>query len=516
MSLVSRFRVEILLFLLLLACYAYFPPRWADWNQNSRLNLTLAIVDDGSFQIDRFVANTGDYAKYNGHYYSDKAPGTSFLAVPVYAAVRPLLQTAPVQRVIERIGSSAAFGETLRPDGSGLAMEKVYFALVLMIVSFVTVAVPSALLGVLLYRFLELFDLGASWRVALALIYGLATPAFPYSNAFLGHQQVAAMLFVSFWMAFLIGQRRLAPHWSLLIGVLLGWTLITEYPAALIVAGVGLYLLVVLPDRRWIVGAALAGVPPLALMMAYNDAIFGTVMPVGYKYSELWQAEHQSGFMSLAGPNREALWGITFGAHRGLFLLAPVLLIGLAGFVAWWRSRTHRRELAVCVWAVVSFLLFNGSSVMWSGGFGVGPRYLVPMLPFLAFGIGAFVATWSAQWRARAVLGVTSVWSFLNVWAQTIGGQSFPQYQPNPLLDFSLPELAAGNVARNLGMALDLGGWASLLPLALVVLPGLVMLFRSVEEKRSLQVEGRWIENRELRTENRELRTENRELRTEN
>ncbi|MGC9042083.1 MAG: hypothetical protein ACP5MJ_21535, partial [Roseiflexus sp.] len=138
MSLVSRFRVEILLFLLLLACYAYFPPRWADWNQNSRLNLTLAIVDDGSFQIDRFVANTGDYAKYNGHYYSDKAPGTSFLAVPVYAAVRPLLQTAPVQRVIERIGSSAAFGETLRPDGSGLAMEKVYFALVLMIVSFVT------------------------------------------------------------------------------------------------------------------------------------------------------------------------------------------------------------------------------------------------------------------------------------------------------------------------------------------------------------------------------------------
>jgi len=477
MRIVRRFRVEILLFLMLLACYAYFPPRWADWNQNSRLNLTLAMVDDRSFQIDRFVANTGDYAKYNGHYYSDKAPGTSFLAVPVYAAVRPVLQTALVQRFIERLGSSAAFGETLRPGGSGLATEKVYFALVLMIVSFATVAVPSALLGVVLYRFLELFGLATGWRVMIALIYGLATPAFPYSNTFVGHQQVAALLFGAFWLVFLIGQRRLSPRWMLVVGVLLGWTLITEYPAALIVAGIGLYALIVLPDRRWIVGAALAGIPPLALMMAYNFAIFGTVLPVGYKYSELWQAEHQSGFMSLAGPNREALWGITFGVHRGLFLLAPVLLTGLAGFVAWWRAGIYRRELAVCIWAVASFLLFNGSSVMWSGGFGVGPRYLVPMLPFLAFGMGAFFAMWGVRWLSRVALVTTGGWSFLNVWAQTIGGQSFPQYQPNPLLDYSLPELAAGNVARNLGMALNLGGWASVLPLALFLAVSITVLF---------------------------------------
>jgi len=348
---------------------------------------------------------------------------------------------------------------------------------VLMIVSFATVAVPSALLGVVLYRFLELFGLATGWRVMVALIYGLATPAFPYSNAFVGHQQVAAMLFIAFWLVFLIGRQRLSPRWMLVVGFLLGWTLITEYPAALIVAGIGLYALIVLSDRRWIVGAALAGIPPLALMMAYNYAIFGTVLPVGYKYSELWQAEHQSGFMSLTGPNREALWGITFGIHRGLFVLAPVLLTGLAGFVAWWRAGVYRRELAVCIWAVVSFLLFNGSSVMWSGGFGVGPRYLVPMLPFLAFGMGAFLAMWGTRWRARVALVITGSWSLLNVWAQTIGGQSFPQYQPNPLLDYSLPELAAGNVARNLGMALNLSGWASLLPLALFLAVSITVLF---------------------------------------
>jgi hypothetical protein len=114
---------------------------------------------------------------------------------------------------------------------------------------------------------------------------------------------------------------------------------------------------------------------------------------------------------------------------------------------------------------------------MWSGGFGVGPRYLVPMLPFLAFGMGAFLAMWGARWQARVTLVITGGWSLLNVWAQTIGGQSFPQYQPNPLLDYSLPELAAGNVARNLGMALNLSGWSSLLPLALFLAVSITVLF---------------------------------------
>ncbi|MFQ3632588.1 MAG: hypothetical protein SNJ65_13450, partial [Roseiflexus sp.] len=42
-----------------------------------------------------------------------------------------------------------------------------------------------------------------------------------------------------------------------------------------------------------------------------------------------------------------------------------------------------------------------------------------------------------------------------------------------------LPELAVGNVARNLGMALDLGGWASLIPLALALLAGTTLLVRA-------------------------------------
>ena len=56
-----------LLFLGFLFCYAYFFPRWAEWNQNSRMDLTLAIVEQGRFAIDDYYENTGDYAVYGDH-----------------------------------------------------------------------------------------------------------------------------------------------------------------------------------------------------------------------------------------------------------------------------------------------------------------------------------------------------------------------------------------------------------------------------------------------------------------
>ncbi len=109
----------LLLFLTLCGVYAYTPPRWQDWNQNSRIDLTMAIVDQQTVRIDSYVSNTGDYATIGSHAYSDKAPGLSLLAVPVYLAVKatgPLGLTA----AIDRLSATSAVTATLNPDGRGM------------------------------------------------------------------------------------------------------------------------------------------------------------------------------------------------------------------------------------------------------------------------------------------------------------------------------------------------------------------------------------------------------------
>jgi len=469
-----------LLFATLLGCYTYFFPRWADWSQNSRLDLTLAIVDRGTFSIDAYYKNTGDYALFEGRHYTDKAPGPSFLAVPVYAVVRPILRSAPVQTRLEHLAKRPSFLSTLREDGTGLLSEKIYFAVVLYIVTIVVIAIPSAALGVLLYLFMV--DLGVTplWSGVVTLIYGLGTNAFTYSGAFFSHQLVAFLLFGAFYVGFRMRQRRLSSGWAMIAGLMLGYALISEYPSILIVGAIFLYIALTIPQRRWLIGLILAGLPPILLMMAYNWVIFHTPLPVGYKYSELYTEQHSTGLISLTHPHLGALWGITFGSMRGLFFVSPVLILAAVGLWAWWRKGQFRGEWAVCLWATLSFFLYNGSSIMWQGGFSVGPRYLVPMLPFFVAGLGIFALGWGRSSWARGGLLILTLWSLVVVWIETIAGQNYPDWSLNPLFDYSLPLLMANDVARNIGMALGLRGWVSIIPLIIFLVIMIGMLFRFV------------------------------------
>jgi len=82
----KKFRRPLLLFLLVFLCYSYFFHFIGreSWNVSSRLNLTYALAEYGTFRIDPYHSNTGDKVFFRGHYYSDKAPGLSLLAVPGY------------------------------------------------------------------------------------------------------------------------------------------------------------------------------------------------------------------------------------------------------------------------------------------------------------------------------------------------------------------------------------------------------------------------------------------------
>src|SRR5204862_3914019 len=51
-----------------------------------------AITNERSLRIDPFQASTGDKAVFEGHYYSDKAPGAAFAATPIVWAARPILR----------------------------------------------------------------------------------------------------------------------------------------------------------------------------------------------------------------------------------------------------------------------------------------------------------------------------------------------------------------------------------------------------------------------------------------
>jgi hypothetical protein len=91
-----QLRRQVFLALGLLLCYGFFLQQPA-WNEYSRYDLIRAVVEEGTVRIDSFEGNTGDKAFKDGHYYSDKAPGTAIRGVPVYAAYLGLNRLAGIE-----------------------------------------------------------------------------------------------------------------------------------------------------------------------------------------------------------------------------------------------------------------------------------------------------------------------------------------------------------------------------------------------------------------------------------
>lgn len=482
-------RDYLFLFLGLMTLFAYASPRWNDWNQNSRLSLVRSIVDSGTVKIDAYSAANGDYAFYNGHYYSDKPPGPALVGVPLYAVLKLGLSNPLADWLLGKLEKSSSFSQTFT-EGSvgGIAnstpRDKIIGALARIWLSLWLVALP---VSVMLCCFWALvWKINRRYGASLALTLGLAlgTTLFPYSSLFYSNSLTAALLFISFFLLYRAkkgqkdrtGDFRGSAWIYLLAGILLGLSVISQYETVLIAVPLALYPLT--DKANWKVSfrrafwVVVGGLPSGIALIIYDLVSFNTPLPVGYEYSILWADRHSQGFMSLTYPHLDALWGLTFSPYRGLFLLSPFLLLAVPGFYFGMRRAGLRVETALCLWATVAFFLFTSSSAMWWGGFTFGPRYLISCLPFTALVVAMVVREADLKgWPGlNWWLGIPVTISILIVLPASLVGREWPnETVQNPLVDYLWPRLFSGNFALNPGMAIGLKGLFSYLPLVLVL-----------------------------------------------
>jgi hypothetical protein len=471
------------IFLLFLIAYAYFLPRWADWNENSHFSLVQSLVEEHRFVIDDYYHWTGDYAMYRGHQYTDKAPGLSFLAVPFFAGFQVAEGLVPANVWTRAAASNSAFLATLRANGSGLLVDKIQYAAGLYVVTFFTVSVPSALLWLFVYMFLGEVGIPGKTRLMVTLLSGLGTLALPYATVFYNHMTAAFLTFAAFYLLFRIKHGRLSPDYLWAVGAILGLTVLTDFPSVIPAGILFLYAASFLP-RRVLLARIIGGALPFAIALGfYNAVCFGSPFTSSYRYLALFPDQRSYGFLGFSWPTWAAFWGITFSPFRGLFFSSPFLLAALPGALLGWRDRRWRAELLVAIAVICAYLVLISCYYDWKGGFAVAaPRNLISILPFLAvlsaWGISA--AWHSANWRIP-LLG-TAAWSLMAAFIETTGGQDFaPITIPDPLFQFFLPRLLSGDVNRNLGMVLRLPRWYSLLPL--IVLLALLTLTLWAKEK---------------------------------
>ncbi len=423
-------KFPLLLFLLVLFFYAYFLQFIGreSWNAASRLNLTYALAEYGTFRIDAYHQNTGDKVFYRGHYYTDKAPGLSLLAVPGYLFFKR----------------------------AGVDSER-YMRYWLTLFA---VGLPSALGALVFWGLTGIFgDLSRRTRLGITLAYSLGTLAFPFSTVFYGHQLAAATGLAAFYILVRKSGARgpNSPSLLFLSGFLAGYAFLSDFPAGIILVLLAVYAGTNLRPRTglafWLAGAAL----PVGFLLYYNGACFGSPFTSSYTLHQTYS--HASGFLGITLPRPDVLWGITFSPYRGLFYQSPVLLLAFPGFYLFFRRRENRTECLFSLLAVLGFLFFNSGYDYWDGVGSTGARFMVPALPFLALALARPAKRWPLQFSVLLVISL----AFMLVVAATDPRAEWRVRSPLFFFNFFL--FLRGLLSDNLGGFLGLSGRVSLLPL---------------------------------------------------
>jgi hypothetical protein len=377
----------------LLTSYAYFYQA-GGWNQNSRFALVRAILEEHTLRIDSYQLHTGDRALFQGHYYSDKAPGSSMLALVPSAAARGIGYLAGVDPTSFQGIAWTSYAATVATAGFFTAMA-------------------AALVGWLLIGW------GYSMPAALfaATAYGIASPAWCYATLFMGHGLTAGCLMFAFtaaaWRRPPDGSHKTSERLDILLGLFVGLAVLSEFPAA--VPGGVIAALRLLPSRGdadpriwprlWRIIAG--GAAPALALFAYNTLAFGSPLHLGYSSEEGFD-QMRSGLFGISYPTWTALHGVLLSEYRGLLPLAPLFAVGPVGVWALAKRSDTARPAAVAALVAGFYLLLNASYYYWEGGWAYGPRHVTPALPFVALGLGPLWDRWAST--GRTVLCAGWIW----------------------------------------------------------------------------------------------------------
>ena len=384
------------------------------WAETSNFALVRALAD-GKPEIDRWHWETKDKSWYDGHFYSVKAPGLALVTTPAYKALTAVDAKEASADVAHRASDHGATRWARQGTSTGLysddpeRAETVRSRIeestpMVWALGLIGAVIPAFVLLVLVRSVVERIEPGYGTAAAVAL--GAGTLILPFATLYFSHVMSAMLAFAAFA---LLWRERAGPERLVSLaaaGALAGFAIVTEYPLALAAVVLGVYAM-----RRSLkravayAGGVAAGVAPL---VAYNVWAFGSPTHSSYEGAVAIQGDtghdvvglNDSGFSGIDLPDVQIALDLLFGS-KGLLTLAPVLALGLAGIVLLHR-RGHRAEAYVIGTVFLVYLTYNSGYWLPFGGGSPGPRFLIPVLPFLAVPLALAWRRWPATAVALA------------------------------------------------------------------------------------------------------------------
>ncbi len=367
------------------------------------LSVSMAIVEEGRLTIDSYIDGARELSYHEGHFYSGMPPGQSFIATPLYFAIRPALSVI-ADKVVPRLEQVNAAGQY------HLDREFAVRRLLLLIVFTALLAAPCAAATCLM-----VVDIAGApgERIGTlgALLLPLCTIWWTYGTDYGPRVMGGFLLLLPIWWVFV--RREAAPErtrtaMAAIMGAGLALTPLIRYELVFPAAVIGLWLLFHIKGRRAVV-LLIAAVAVAGTGMAYHNHCYGAPTAVAYS-KKIWPVDalpreyrHQArSQMTIRYDgtdwtvwDQRSLVSFTPGViasglwdnREALVRFSPFLILVPAGAVVLLRRRRQRaRGILLSGLFILSLVVL---ALMPHPGFrgAIGPRYLlwgVPVLVLLA------------------------------------------------------------------------------------------------------------------------------------
>ena len=463
-AVVAHARMLSLLLLALFGfAYALFTQDIISHNTLCRAAMTANLVQNGHVDINGYEGLTTDKASREGIFYCDKAPGMSFLAVPVAFVFTKLASVTP----------STPFSRA--------------WLMFLYLSALTTSGLLTALAAVVLFRYVLQHTQNLDAALLTSIAFGLGTPVWGWATSFFSHSATAALLVMGF-IAFDAAGRQLAAGGrafgvALLGGLALGMATAVEYtafvPAVIIGAAAAFSSPWTRPGDvlRMFAVSAVGALVALVPVFLFHLAAFGSPFTTGYAFTTVYDA-HRTGIFGVNMPRLDVLWKLLVSADRGVLWYAPIVVVVVGAIVVMMRRAELRATAVATSLIFIYYLCMNAGFEYWHGGASTGPRYLTPAIGFSMLTLGLAWPHFSS-WQRRATLAILAPSIFINFATTAV------DMTAGALVEEVLPSFFSGDLRHTLTYRLF--KQPSALHFVFPVIGGCALAWMIVTERRKLQ-----------------------------
>lgn len=424
---------------------SYYLDVWLTPNAASRAVPILTLYENKTLVIDKYKDYAGDVSVINNHYYSNKAPLSSFIVYPFYSAYKtlrlPELKDTELKKYPIYIWAyKAPDGIVHTPDGRVFILPQLATPLIL----------GDILCGVIPFVLILVLSLFAIKKVSTKLspivvvmmsFYG--SFLFAYSGTYTGH--ILSGIFA------LTGYIFLKKKDYILSGIMVGIALATEFPVGILVPvwGLPIYLNEKKISKPLLFAVGL--IPGIILVLWYNYHLTGSIAKTPYSY-EVHQQKENAQDIGFNWPTLSAFWGLVFSTFRGVLYYTPIFILMLwyvikSGYQNTIKSAKNKMSIFnngiknYFLMTIIAYLILYSAYYQWPGGWAFGPRYLIPMVMIVLYeGILFLAAKPIPTYFFYALTGFGLLFTWMDKSTKIYMLPDDPIHFGNPVFDIIVPD----------------------------------------------------------------------------